>query len=439
MKLMEIVASIICNTLSDPQVLERARLRKGAFTRNCGKLPFWTMMELLLKSVNRSTSSMLDEFFSDLRKKMGNPISQTIHCSQQAFSKARAGISHTIFQECFENVLDFLCCTESLNYHRRLGGVWGIQPIAIDGSKIPLPNRKALLHKYGSIGRGANSPTAMASIAYDVLNHRILDALLEPMSVDERTLAVRHMDHIRCKSRTDLLYTMFIFDRGYASKKLISYIENEIHARYLFRLRSKFNLEIDAVPLPSEEHGVTDQVVTLYEGMRVRVLRFSLPSGVTETLITNDFSLDKTAFKALYFLRWPVEEEYKLIKEKVGLTNFNGFSENSIQQEFWISVLLANLAMLIKTETDGIIDETVNTGHNKHRYQTNMNELIGCISRYFPEYMEADTCTEQREVIRYIFCFAISTRVRDKKGNGESHPRKNPRNVKHHYNCKATH
>ncbi len=145
----------------------------------------------------------------------------------------------------------------------------------------------------------------MASIAYDVLNHRILDALLEPMSVDERTLAVRHMDHIRCKSRTDLLYTMFIFDRGYASKKLISYIENEIHARYLFRLRSKFNLEIDAVPLPSEEHGVTDQVVTLYEGMRVRVLRFSLPSGVTETLITNDFSLDQTAFKALYFLRWP--------------------------------------------------------------------------------------------------------------------------------------
>ena len=262
------------------------------------------MMELLLKSVKRSTSSMLDEFFSDLRKKMGNPISQTIHCSQQAFSKARAGISHTIFQEYFENVLDFLCCTESLDYHRRLGGVWGIQPVAIDGSKIPLPNRKALLHKYGSIGRGANSPTAMASIAYDVLNHRILDALLEPMSIDERTLAARHMDHIRCKSRTDLLYTMFIFDRGYASKKLISYIENDIHARYLFRLRSKFNLEIDAVPLPSEEHGVTDQVVTLYEGMRVRVLRFSLPSGVTETLITNDFSLDKTAFKALYFLRW---------------------------------------------------------------------------------------------------------------------------------------
>ena len=66
-------------------------------------------------------------------------------------------------------------------------------------------------------------------------------------------------------------------------------------------------------------------------------------------------------------------------------------------------------------------------------------KLVRPTFRYFPEYMEADTCTEQREVIRYIFCFAISTRVRDKKGNGESHPRKKPRNVKHHYNCKTTH
>lgn len=250
MKLIEIVADIICNTLSDPDVLDRARLRKGAFTRNCKKLPFWTMMELLIKNVKLSIPALLDDFFSGLRKEMGGSISKTVHCSQQAFSKARAGISHTIFQECFERVLDFLCAKESLDYHQRLGGVWGIQPVAVDGSKIPLPNRKALLQKYGSAGRGASSPTAMASIAYDVLNNRILDAQLEPMSVDERKLAVCHIDNIKRKSRTNLLYTMFIFDRGYASQKLISYIENDIHARYLFRLRAKFNNDIDALPTP---------------------------------------------------------------------------------------------------------------------------------------------------------------------------------------------
>jgi len=38
-----------------------------------------------------------------------------------------------------------------------------------------------------------------------------------------------------------------------------------------------------------------------------------------------------------------------------------------------------------------------------------------------------------------IFSFAISHRVQDKKGSGESNPRKPPRKVKHHYNNKTTH
>ena len=151
---------------------------------------------------------------------------------------------------------------------------------------------------------------------------------------------------------------MFIFDRGYASQKLISCIENDIHARCLFRLRAKFNNDLDALPAPSENGGVIDQVITLHDGMRV--LRFYLPGGTLETLIANDFGLDKTAFQMLCFLRRLIEEEQKLIKEKAGLTNFSGCTENSVNQEFWISMLPANPAMLVKRETDGIIDETVN-------------------------------------------------------------------------------
>lgn len=205
MKFVQILADIVCNTLLDPRVLDRCRNRKGAFTRNCKKLPYWTVLKLLMKNVKNSISASLDDFFSNLRKGTGVPISDTVCCSQQAFSKARAGISHKIFRECFERVLDFLCSQESLCFHKRLMGLWGIHLIAIDGSKIPLPNRKTLLDKYGSIGRGASSPTAIASAAYDVLNTRILDAQIEVMGVDERALAKRHMDQIKSKARTDLL------------------------------------------------------------------------------------------------------------------------------------------------------------------------------------------------------------------------------------------
>lgn len=293
----------------------------------------------------------------------------------------------------------------------------GRQIITIDGSKIPLPNRSALLEKYGGMGRDASSPTAIASVAFDVLNDRVLDAQLEPISVDERTLAIRHMENIKSKARTNLLYTMFVFDRGYASKDLISYIEDTIQARYLFRLRSKFNTDIDALPAPPDQSGISDSIFIL-DGRKIRVLKFYLPSGVLETLITNDFDLDKEKFRQCYFLRWPVEETYKLVKEKIGLTNFRGYSENSVLQEFWISMLLANLTLTIKRETDGIIESAINQKGNKHRYMTNRNELVGYLSRHFGEYMDADTLAEKFSIIRCIFDFAISHRVREKKAVG---------------------
>ncbi len=90
MNIIQTLLDVICNTLLDPCVLENARTRKGAFTRNNGKLPYWTLMKLFLKNVKLTISASLDEFFTELRYKMGLPISETVLCSQQAFSKARS-------------------------------------------------------------------------------------------------------------------------------------------------------------------------------------------------------------------------------------------------------------------------------------------------------------------------------------------------------------
>ena len=440
MKLIEIVADIVCKTLLDPKLLEKARRRKGAFTRNCGKLPFWTVMKMLMSNVKKTISAMLDDFFTQLRKQAGMSPDETVVCSQQAFSKARAGIDHTIFKECFYRVLSVLCSPSSHEFHKRLGGLWGVQFIAIDGSKIPLPNREQLRSKYGGMGRDASSPTAIASIAFDVLNERIPDAQLEPLCVDERTLAKRHMEAIKADERVDLLNSMFVFDRGYASENLITFIEKKIRTRYLFRLRDKFSCIIDALPAPDDKEGIVDQRIELYEGVMVRVLRFYLPSGILETLITNDFEHDKSMFKEYYFYRWPVEGEYRLIKEKTGLTCFRGYSENSILQEFWIAMLLTNLANVIKGEADGLIKYShPEEARLKHSYKTNMNELMGALSRHFPEYMDADTPSEKQAIIGHIINFLFHKPVVDKKGSGESHPRNEARHVKNHYNVKYTH
>ncbi len=103
-----------------------------------------------------------------MRHLSGASISDTVKCSQQAFSKARSGIDHSIFKECFERVLDFLCSRDSLDFHSRFMGVWGRQIIAVDGSKIPLPNRKTLLDKYGSIGRRYIDDQTLRNIGKDL-------------------------------------------------------------------------------------------------------------------------------------------------------------------------------------------------------------------------------------------------------------------------------
>ena len=218
MPILQQILLIVCATLSDPVLLNTARIRAGAFTRNNGKLPFWTMMELLMVNRKNTITSSMAAFFKKKRLAEGGSPEDTVKVSQQAFSKARAGIDHTLFKECHERVLDFLCSEESLSYQKRFFGEYGYNIVAIDGSRIPLPNRKVLLNEFGTVGRGSTSPTAMASIAYDVLNNRILDAELSPMTVGERKLAMGHMKHVIDKNRVNPMYTLFVFDRGYVSE-----------------------------------------------------------------------------------------------------------------------------------------------------------------------------------------------------------------------------
>jgi hypothetical protein len=118
MPILQQILLIVCATLSDPVLLNAARIRAGAFTRNNGKLPFWTMMELLMVNRKNTITSSMAAFFKKKRLAEGGSPEDTVKVSQQAFSKARAGIDHTLFKECHERVLDFYavrnhCLTKS--------------------------------------------------------------------------------------------------------------------------------------------------------------------------------------------------------------------------------------------------------------------------------------------------------------------------------------
>jgi hypothetical protein len=90
--------------------------------------------------------------------------------------------------------------------------------MALDGSFIRLPADQALINYYGALGHDGTAATALASLLYDVENDIIVDAKLEPITKDERSLAHEHIKALeKMESYKNGHRGMLIFDLGYPS------------------------------------------------------------------------------------------------------------------------------------------------------------------------------------------------------------------------------
>ena len=392
--------------------LRESRFKPQYFTRN-RKLPFEKLLKFLLSMHKTSSQSALNKFFE----------SKGITMSQQALSKARSKFDHTPFSKLFTGVRDAFY---SKKYFDKLRKFQNKLILAIDGSETVLPNLPALLEKFGGTGVKTSSPTARMSIAYDVLNDFIIDAAFTPLNVSERVHAKNHIEAV--EKIIDLKNAIFIMDRGYASRELIELLSEKSY--YLFRLRSKFNVEIDALPIGSH-------IITLYDDIKVRIVKFTLPSGETETLLTNLFDLDEAEFKDLYFKRWRVEVKYDVVKNKLEMPCFGGFSENVIMQDFWISMYLANMAAIAKNEADEKIKEERKDKDNKYEYQANVNTLIGSLRDRLADAVFSRNPIQRLKKLQRIIAEIQQSVVPIRPDDGSTPRYQNSRKSKFHHNKRS--
>ena len=395
---------------SNPRTLEEARTETRHFTRS-RKMPFARLLECLLRGSKGATQSVLNEFFQGLE--------EGIHMTQQALSKARNHFDHSPFLKAFYEVVN---AEYNLDNDANLPRRYGYKFLAVDGSIISLPNFPELKKLFGDV---KGSPSARADIALDVLNDRIVEAEFGPLSGDERSMAIEHIRKL--KGRIGMEDTVFLFDRGYPSKELIETIL-QAKAHFIMRVRRKFNLDVDAAPMGSG-------VVILEGGIRLRVIKFTLPSGQTETLITDLFDIEESAFEELYFLRWSVEEKYDVVKNKLELPNFTGRTVNVLYQDFWISMLLANVASVAKAEADKKVSTKRDGKANQYQYQTNVNNAIASLrNRFADAVFSPDPSLRARRVEAIIREIAASVVPQRPDRNV---PRKKARKAKYHHNKKS--
>ena len=407
-----VAVAISASIMRAVSTLNESRLKPQYFTRK-RKLPFYALLKFLLSMHKTSTQSALGKF---LERK-------GITMSQQALSKARSKFDHTPFLKLFNGIRNAFYSSEYIDKLHKFNGKF---LIAIDGSDTALPNLPSLLKKFGGTGSKASSPTARMSIAYDILNDFIMEANFSPLIVSERDHAKNHIEQVG--KMIDLKDSVFIMDRGYASQELIELLSKK--SFYLFRLRTKFNTEIDALPLGSH-------IITMYGNVKVRIVKFVLPSGEIESLLTNLFDLDESEFKDLYFKRWRIEVKYDVVKNKLEMPCFSGFSENVIMQDFWISIYLANMAAIAKNEADEKIKEERLDKDNKYEYQTNVNTLIGSMRDRFADAVFTRNPAQRQKKLERIILEIQKSVVPIRPDDGNTPRLENTRKVKYHHNKRS--
>ena len=351
---------------------ERHRLSTKAFCRN-RILTFPIIIMFLLNMVKHALQDELDEFFKVIQ---GGKVAKRI-VTKSAFSQARQKLKYTAFIALNDEQVDYF-------YQRAELRRWhNLRLLAMDGSMGDLPNTQEISEHFGVWHPQSGGTCAKARISqlYDVLNKITVEAIIAPKSWGERALAERHLLYVGVG---DLL----LVDRGYPAFWLFAAILQR-QAHFCARMSiSEWNVVKKFVA-----SGKKEQLVLLRPGheakkacrerdlpldpIRVRLIRVELSSGEIEVLATS--LLDATRFpqaifQELYHLRWPVEEDYKVMKSRLEVENWSGKSVQAVYQEFHAAVFAKNHAAILAQPAQQEVDKQ--SEGKKHRYQINMTHLI---------------------------------------------------------------
>ena len=304
----------------------------------------------------------IGKFINQARRSQCWADTETV--DRSAVSKARAKLSHTLFESLLADAVDlaYNLWPESSEYTWHGRTVFGI-----DGSKYNLPATESLREAFDpesgleNPGKG-HYPQCLVSTVYDVFRQlpvaRTVTSIAEGNEREEAEAMLEMLPQ-----RPSLL----LFDRGYPSYKLIKcLLEHNQYPEFVFRCpaSSTFSAVEKFVRSGKQEAIIYLDVTDSYkrnrsilnrhcaQPLRLRVIRLVSPEGKVSVLLTNLF--DKTEYSAesiieLYFRRWKVEEHYRNEKTYLDIEGFHSRSENGIRQELFAVLVMCVIARTMMT------------------------------------------------------------------------------------------
>lgn len=335
---------------SNGDILDIFRTTSRAFMRK-RKLSFPRLVLFIAKLCKRTLSVELDDFFEEL---------DLPACSVSAFSQQRHKLDSLFFQ-----VWNDLLCQSFYHYGQDHIKRWrGYRIIAADGSAVSLISTAALAGHFGGQSNQEGSFTgAKAFLHYDVMNKLFIHARLDTYRTGELPMAYSVIGKLPAD-------TLTIYDRNFCNYKMIAlhrWMENE--RKFVIRAKEKHKLfttfinsgnsteDVNMYPSVEAIKGLRENgyKVSKNTALKVRMVRVDLPNGTTEVLLTNLWKEDgyeDELFKELYFMRWDVETGIGTFKNILQLESFSGLTVESVKQDFFATIFMANLAALMIRQTE---------------------------------------------------------------------------------------
>jgi hypothetical protein len=366
--------------LKDDEFKSHHRTSPKVFLRE-RKLTFGLVMLLIMQKTMKSIQLLLNEVFGQI---------DLDPATNSAFTQARRHLKHTAFIELNQRAVVAEYYQDG-TYQR----YQGFRLLAIDGSKIRLPDSHEIKEVFGTInttngkdnqiiGKHAHG---LASVCYDVLNRIVIDSQLGGARAYEVDLAVRHLPATQAN---DLL----LLDRGYASYRwLATCIQHQRHfvvrcsagsfkiARQLLKGLGADNQVVNLTPSLSQRIAMLG--LGLPSSLRVRFVRVVLPNGDFEVLVTNllnETLFPTSSFSRLYHLRWGVETFYGVVKTRLQLEHFSGLTAESVRQDFYATIFITNLESVLTEEATTRLEKK--TPKNLHPQQVNQAVSFNAIKNY---------------------------------------------------------
>lgn len=359
------------------------------FSRN-RKLSFETVVNLLI-SMGGNT------LYKELMEAQGYDLNTV---TTSAFVQRRDKILPCAFEFLLHEFTT--SCAEFKKHH-------GYRLLAVDGSSLNISHAPNEIETYfpNKPDRGGYNLLHFNAL-FDLCNRLYVDAIVQPgRKVNEHKAMINLVDRSNVDGKT-----IVVADRGYESYNNLAHIERkgwnyvirvkdidsssgflsglnlpcdgEFDAPISFILTRKQTNAVKARPdiyknVPS--HGTFD-FLDLHDNkfypISFRVVRFLLPNGTYEAVVTN---LNADAFppdslREIYRLRWGIETSFRELKHTIGLANFHSKKREFITQEIFARLIMYNFVEIITSQV------VISQADRLHEYKVNFTHAVHICRRF---------------------------------------------------------